>query len=520
MKTLDNYGARASGRRNSCQVLRRRKQWTTYVEELQLLNQTSFKRHVCQPKVRRVELHGFYEANERAYGGCVYVRSIDNRGRIKTKLLCAKSRVAPVKVISLGRLELCGAVLLVSLFTSVRESNARRFDSTNFWTNSMIVLNWLQREPITLKTLVANRVTEIQAKPDIAAWRHPPDLISKGQTPAEFLKFTFNLVPEVPEICAHTCLVTTIRSDEILSRYSDIVKLRRIVIGPRRGRNDRILRLVQASTFKKEIRSLKNGTELHPKSNLLSLQPFLDETGILRDDGRLQNAKISFGGIGPLMVRTRYDASFDSASGASEYQLFYNCRTDYCGPFYINTFTPGRKDNFTFAISVFKLATILPRPTKRNAIRQSRLTRRNVDFRSGVNVLRKKVSEIVVGDMTTEVLIAALKRFIGRRGICRNLYSNNGTNFVGANNELSTLYQTLQKDDKLQHFLTGKEISWHFMLALSRNFVFGRQLLNRLNTTSRQSSSGGRTVYVRTIQHVRDQNRSDPKLPLAYSLIV
>ncbi|XP_076230255.1 uncharacterized protein LOC143175832 [Nomia melanderi] len=82
----------------------------------------------------------------------------------------------------------------------------------------------------------------------------------------------------------------------------------------------------------------------------------------------------------------------------------------------------------------------------------------------------KAVHLEVVSDMTTEAFIAALKRFISRRGICRNIYSDNGTNFVGANNELTRLYQDLQGDDVLRHFLTDKEMSWHFIPSISPNF--------------------------------------------------
>ncbi|XP_034194632.2 uncharacterized protein LOC117610893 [Osmia lignaria lignaria] len=72
--------------------------------------------------------------------------------------------------------------------------------------------------------------------------------------------------------------------------------------------------------------------------------------------------------------------------------------------------------------------------------------------------------------MTTEALIAALKRFIAQRGICQNIYSDNGTNFVGVSNEIIDIHRTLQRDDKVRHFLTDKRISWHFMPALSPNF--------------------------------------------------
>lgn len=73
-------------------------------------------------------------------------------------------------------------------------------------------------------------------------------------------------------------------------------------------------------------------------------------------------------------------------------------------------------------------------------------------------------------DLTTDAFIASLKRFIARRGICRNIYSDNGTNFVGANNYLINLYQTLQRDEEVNRFLTNRNISWHFISSLSPHF--------------------------------------------------
>ncbi|XP_076384498.1 uncharacterized protein LOC143263340 [Megalopta genalis] len=73
--------------------------------------------------------------------------------------------------------------------------------------------------------------------------------------------------------------------------------------------------------------------------------------------------------------------------------------------------------------------------------------------------------------MTTEAFIGALRRFISRRGICKNIYSDNGTNFVGANNMLSEMHEILRNgENKIRHFLTEKQISWHFIPAQSPNF--------------------------------------------------
>jgi len=62
-----------------------------------------------------IQLHEFCDSSEKAYGACLYLHSVNQQGEVTTKLLCSKSRVAPVKKITLPRLELCGGLLLALL---------------------------------------------------------------------------------------------------------------------------------------------------------------------------------------------------------------------------------------------------------------------------------------------------------------------------------------------------------------------------------------------------------------------
>jgi len=70
---------------------------------------------ISKKKLRRIELHGFSHASELAYGACIYLRSIELQGNITTRLLCSKSRVAPLKSLLLPRLELCATMLLADV---------------------------------------------------------------------------------------------------------------------------------------------------------------------------------------------------------------------------------------------------------------------------------------------------------------------------------------------------------------------------------------------------------------------
>jgi hypothetical protein len=86
------------------------------------------------------EVHGFADASEKAYGGGIYIRTIQPDGEISVNILCAKSRVASLKVTQLPRLELCAALLVSQLYKVVIKALKIDIKSTFFWTDSTISL--------------------------------------------------------------------------------------------------------------------------------------------------------------------------------------------------------------------------------------------------------------------------------------------------------------------------------------------------------------------------------------------
>ena len=136
-------------------------------------------------------MHCFSDASEKAYAGAVYIRIQCPSGEIHTHLLTGKTKVAPIKSISLPRLELCGAVLASELLKVVRKEIEIPISRVYCWTDSMIVLAWLRKTPGTWTTFVANRVCRIQENVGQHNWHHvrsednPADLGSRGTTPSE-----------------------------------------------------------------------------------------------------------------------------------------------------------------------------------------------------------------------------------------------------------------------------------------------------------------------------------------------
>ncbi|XP_026744696.1 uncharacterized protein LOC113506031 [Trichoplusia ni] len=142
--------------------------WQAIVRKLPLINDFRFPRIVVCESYTHLELHIFTDASERAYGACAYVRSANDEGKCMVRLLMAKSRVAPIKPTTIPRLELCGAVVGTHLYEKISKSLRVRFSRVFCWTDSTIVLGWLQMLPSRLQPFVRNRVAEVLEQADPA----------------------------------------------------------------------------------------------------------------------------------------------------------------------------------------------------------------------------------------------------------------------------------------------------------------------------------------------------------------
>lgn len=71
--------------------------------------------------ITAVELHGFCDASERAYAAAVYLRMTDSDGSVQVALVLSKTKVAPIKRLTILRLKLCGAHLLSDIFYHVKQ---------------------------------------------------------------------------------------------------------------------------------------------------------------------------------------------------------------------------------------------------------------------------------------------------------------------------------------------------------------------------------------------------------------
>ena len=130
-----------------------------------------------------VELHGFSDASTKAYAAAIYVRVVEE-DVIHTTLLCAKSRVAPVKTQTIPRLELLGAVFLARLMDSVIKafSDSVSVDNVFYWTDSITVVCWIRNQR-PWKQYVMRRVEEIRKLSQACKWYHCPGVCNPADLP-------------------------------------------------------------------------------------------------------------------------------------------------------------------------------------------------------------------------------------------------------------------------------------------------------------------------------------------------
>lgn len=525
-------------------------EWSSYLTELSYLQGCELPRCALPfGRIAPIEIHGFCDASEKAYGACIYARQYHKEGTYSTRLLVSKSRVAPIKTVSIPRLELCAAVLLTELMQkTVSSLNLPSVKEVFYWTDSTIVLAWLKSTSREWKTFVANRVGKIQSHSAEHNWHfvsgtdNPADIISRGSHVQDLLKNSvwwhgpswlsqnMNSWPDQPDISQSDQVLTEKRTESLvfqihvldnkfIERFSSVTKLFRVrawihrfVTNSKLPRESRlignlsleeiqtaelkIIEVVQEASFADEIKDLKNKREIKRTSKLLSLCPFLDDQNILRVGGRLRNSKLPYSSKHQILLPAKHHFT-------DLVIKLYHLQTLHSGP--NGTISALRLKYWPLAVrravklSIRKCimcfrANPLTLQYKMGDLPRDRVaasrpfTNCGVDYfgplflresrRRGSRTVKaygavfvcfstRAVHFELVEDLTSEAFLACFKRFVARRGNVSNLYSDNSTTFVGANNEIIKLNKIVQTlDSQLKTF----QMTWHFIPPRAPNF--------------------------------------------------
>uniref|UniRef100_A0ABD2WYW1 Integrase catalytic domain-containing protein n=1 Tax=Trichogramma kaykai TaxID=54128 RepID=A0ABD2WYW1_9HYME len=537
-------------------------QWRAFEVDLRELSSLTIPRWNGVMSDAYLELHGFSDASKFAYAAVLYLR-LTHRGQVRVELLASKTKVAPLKTLSIPRLELCAAHLLVKLTASFAATVDFAQARIHLWSDSKTTLHWIHGLPAKWPVFVANRCADIITHVPQASWHYintkqnPADVASRGCNVAclrsdrlwwsgpEMLSATVlpwannetDYTQEVPledakvEKMAFVQSTIPLQDCELFYRFSSYTRLRKVMVYCLRfvtklARKCRLTltlqftpdisseitveeldqsahhlcRMTQAALLSEEIKCISSQAELKKGHSLANLSPIL-KSGLLCVGGRLRYANISEDRKHPIilpatsrLVTLLIDYMHKKMFHGGIHLIATHLRQLYWIPrlkviisarlrrcvvclrygaetaFQRMADLPAARVNRCRSFEEAGLDYAGPFPIK--ALRHRGNYSYKGYFAIFVCMATKAVHLEAVSSYDTKSFLAAFRRFISRRGPCRHLYSDRGTNFVGADAELRRLhsqesgfYKSICAQLRDKHNTT-----WHFNPPSSPHF--------------------------------------------------
>ncbi|XP_054653604.1 uncharacterized protein LOC129193043 isoform X1 [Dunckerocampus dactyliophorus] len=510
--------------------------WEEWMKGLHKLKEVSIPR-CYHPhdfhNIVRVELHHFSDASCVGYGVCSYLRYQNDTNEVHCNLVLAKARVAPSKVTSIPRLELMAAVVSTKVSIMLKSELDMKVDQEVFWTDSRVVLGYINNDARRFHIFVANRVQLIRDNSSPSQWHYvdtsenPADHASRGlrasdlhttswlKGPKFLWESELHLTPTTstellvgdPEVEAIQVLATKVNhSNDILSRlsrFSSWIRLLKVVARIKRLKSshkhsdhvtveehekaaEAVIKIVQQQAFPHEFKALQSKNVLPSSSALFKLDPILSE-GLICVGGRLKNSSLGHkvkhptilpnnSHITKLIVSHYHAKTMHQGRGQTQMELRSN-----------GFWVIGGSKLVAKCIHTCVLCRKLRRPTENQ--KMAELPKERVEASApftysgmdcfGPFIVKKARKENkkygliftclysravhieMLDDLSTDSFINALRCFISIRGAVRQLYCDQGSNFVGAKNEFKEALK--QCDSKLlEIFLTEKQCEFVF----------------------------------------------------------
>lgn len=526
--------------------------WEDFNNDLTNIDMINIDRWFGTKEKERMQLHGFCDASEKGYGAVLYTR-IRSGGNYRTQIIASKSRVAPLKTLTMPRLELCAAHHLAKLMEQIIPAFAksRRGIQIYCWSHSQITLQWVSKPTNSMKIFVAHKVGTIQRITEkfnlnwqwIAGSDNPADLLSRGTTIQELAldsrwwhgpDWLYHLGEEWPVQPSFREQSTALGKDKVeeiqremrtvhfvtnqtkgqlqrgkwfkfnkgrqeilLNAYSSWQKLVNVTViifralynfrNPRakvtgnisieeeRAAVDYLIRKDQENTYPEVINAATTGN----RQLLAKLVVIWDgEQQFLRIDGRVQSENLTRverypiilskeGALAPLMIREAHLK--DNAHRGTQLMLQYlrkrywitgarqlakniirKCPTCFrqrmTGSEQLMASLPNIRTTPKRAFSKIGVDYAGPVMVRSSLGRLPKLTKAWIAV--FVCLVTRAIHLELVSDATTAAFVAPLKRMISRRGMITEIISDNGTNFVGANNYLTMIHTQLSQDSQ------------------------------------------------------------------------
>ncbi|XP_059062430.1 uncharacterized protein LOC131855205 [Achroia grisella] len=545
--------------------------WSTWLTSLRTVHKIRIPRCYDVTPVVTHHLHTFVDASEEAYAAAVYWLSQRADGTTHVTLAAAKSRVAPLKPVSIPRLELQAALMGARLTHTVAEEHDYEIASKTYWSDSRTVLAWIRSEPRAFKTFVAHRLAEIEDTTKKNEWRWVPthenvaDDATRG-IPSEFgpqhrwfngpsflhqpenewpreTRTAISVTGEERERCHVTVTSTAhahlpdidrfsrwlplIKSTARVLQFVDLCRPQRNIVAAtkkrtkknekgdvdwRKKNNEKIItrngrtkittpsipvpaqylleaermwmRACQEDSFGNEILRIKKGSPLNKQDRLTALSTYIDTTGMLRLRGRITaTSNVEKDVLNPPVL-----------DGKHRYTRLYIQHIH-------ETMHHGGIEAVVNELRQ-RLWVVKIRPTVRNVIKgclvcqirrkkptspptgdlpAARLahharpfTYTGLDYFGPIEttvgrhrekrygalftcMTSRAIHIEVVHTLGTHSAIAALRRFMARRGCPTEIWSDNATCFKAAEKELKAAMAALEEE------ATNRSIAWRYI---------------------------------------------------------
>lgn len=308
----------------------------------------------------RADLHVFCDASLKAYAAAAYLRFAIENAPAHVALIMAKTRVAPLKPLSVPRLELQAALLASRLANAVGKELEIEISRRVFWSDSVTVIRWIKSESRVRQVFVAHRLGEIGELTKSSEWRWVPSGLNPADDATRWSSDTLranqrwfigpdflrekerawpvekclneNEKKAIDEMEMRKGFVFVIEASftnipmtgKILGWPGLLVVARRMqgLVDRWRGRPrsqitcETVLsaerywyRQIQTECFPQELETLRSGKEINKASRIIKIQPFLDENKILRASGRVTNVKGFEFNNNPIVLDAKHPAT-------------------------------------------------------------------------------------------------------------------------------------------------------------------------------------------------------------------
>ena len=527
-------------------------QWNNIEEELKKLPNYRFPRYIgLSDEMTTYRLVGFCDASKHAYAAVVYLHQRTSNG-CRSDLVFSKVRLAPTKNVSIPRLELLAALIGSRSIQFVSKHLRLELAQKHLWIDSQCVLDWICNGK-NLPRFVENRVTEIRKLQDVSfhyirSTDNPADVASRGENITKLMKNSLwwhgpdwllqqNCVWKVwnqdmldkelknsEGIYEAELLIGATTSETMKlntnktgllgidsSRYSSLTKLLRITslvlrfinklknkVSPNGPINtaeinhaeELWIKYIQRSHYDSVFRSI----ETNKSNNLINqLAVYLDEKGLLRCLGRLDNSDIGYEAKRPLLlpkkdrftdliinhnhkgslhtgvaqtlakIRQKYWIPHGRSTVKKVLQQCLVCRRWEGGPYQVPPMPPlpskRVKESVPFSysgIDYFGPLYIKTRPSTQK-----------VWVCLFTCLVTRAVHLELMQDMSTEQFLLGLRRFVASHGTPCEIISDNAPQFKLASDVIEKLWSKILREADVISYSTHEKINWRFIVELA-----------------------------------------------------